>query len=82
MNNLQGEKREVLRAAATGGAAGYGLTALTGMRAINVVGRTASWGAKAGPAGLVLGALGGLAVYTLMKAWKGEEAVETTPAKK
>jgi hypothetical protein len=56
-------------ASATAGAAiGYGTVAVTGMTCIGCLYAGAGCGAPAGPVGIVVGAIGGLAAYGLYRA--------------
>ncbi len=58
--------------AAAGGAIGYGTVAATGMTAIGMVGGGGGTGMAAGPIGVVVGAVAGLALYGAHRAIKGK----------
>ena len=58
-------------AAGIGAAAGYGSVVATGMSAFGMIGSGAGFGAAAGPVGLAIGALAGLAAYGVYRAAKG-----------
>jgi hypothetical protein len=65
--------REPMKAslhAGVGAVAGASAVTATGMTAVGIVGTGAGIGAAAGPVGIAVGALGGLAVYGLKKAFK------------
>jgi len=66
-------KKKILGAAssATAGAGlGYAATIATETSAVGVIGGGAGWGAPAGPIGIAIGALAGLALFGLYKAFK------------
>jgi phage tail tape-measure protein len=60
-------------AGATGAAAGYAATRIAGMSAAAMVGRCAGIGCSAGPVGVAIGALAGLAIYGLVEAILDED---------
>jgi len=55
-----------------GAGAGYGLVALSGLSAAGMVGGGAGVGCAAGPVGIVVGGLAGLALYGITRAFFGK----------
>jgi len=73
MDKKEDKKVEAVKAAGAavvGGTAGYGVVTATGMTAVGAVGSGAGMGAAAGPVGIAVGAVAGLAVYGLYRVFK------------
>ena len=69
-NYTKVEAAKAAGAAVAGGAAGYGVVAATGVTAAAMAGSGAGFGAAAGPVGIAIGALAGLATYGVYRVFK------------
>jgi hypothetical protein len=72
-NNQNDQKKEVLKAAsfvASGAVGGAATVAASGLTAVGAVTGSAGIGAAAGPVGVVIGALTGLAIYGVYRIFK------------
>lgn len=70
LNNKKREAGKAGAAAATGAAAGYGTVAAAGWTAAGMTGGGAGIGTADGPAGIVIGAVVGLAVYGVWRVFR------------